>query len=1068
VTVTVVPALTLRLYQLVCPTTRKPEAVVPTETSVWFPVADTVTVLPDKPVYDTEPELVPANSAVVDACFDPDNVDVEQLFNNFIPEGDTDPVYDTSANVSSLIQPKNELVPVRFRLRSVLNVLKADYSTKPTVVPIAVVFRSIVNAISYQYKLSPNTGQFNLLGETANLYRAIAAEVGIFAFDYSLSQAELVLNPAIGPFTWDAGDYRLAFGAEDLLLAQFDTDFSDSSGYDVLIAPLNTSLAPPVISNEVFKFGGGSLDNQPDKALFNQHVGAQWYLNPDKAPGLDEDFLFESWVYFNTLGFSCIWATDSSVETVRVDQTFALVTDFSNFVSGHTFMLYVVQGSSFNPRLIEHQTIITTGVWYHVALQRRFGQCVLFVNGVPAQNSAPAKFSLRNRHMLGNFNRTIAETGFRPVYGFFDGVRVILGAPRDTQGFTVPTQAPSTLDFATSTFNWTRKYSVEGTSYSLSAEAIDLISLTALISLETGDFTLQGFDAQFARPSRSIVAETGAYLLDRFDIIISPNIIAGASYFGWTNFATNIIYPSGIQLGDLAILAIETDSNGTTPLIPPAWQKFADTPVNTNTGALGTRLMLYWKRVTSVPEPTVNLGPVGDHGFAQITVWRNVKPTGNPFGAHTQGFSTVQQSTHTAAGITTAIGSSTVLVFSTSAADTFLPWGNTPINPNLKNSNWQRNGTSSGNGGGISLFSGSVTAPRDIGNTTVFLSSSFPDQFTFYTVELLANSPAVTAQVEVPAPVVIVNALAPVRIGGGPKEVVVPHVAFNVQANPVTIFSSMAVGVPLAELAVTGQTPSVSTGVLLTPPSATVEITGLPPLILERVDSDIDPDFASVSLLLHMDGSNGSTTFTDSSLNAFTVTRSGGAVISTAEFKFGGASARFNANTDYLTAANNSAFDIVNGNPFTVECWVFSRVALSTRVQYVLRHQHTSGFANGGWVVGISGANNTFFFSFGTGSAEVNLALVSGASTYSQNTWHHVAATYDGTTYRVFMDGVLVRSSVSAATGVAANSSLFIARDPSNTATRWWDGYIDELRITKGVARYTSAFTPPTAPFPEA
>jgi hypothetical protein len=61
-----------------------------------------------------------------------------------------------------------------------------------------------------------------------------------------------------------------------------------------------------------------------------------------------------------------------------------------------------------------------------------------------------------------------------------------------------------------------------------------------------------------------------------------------------------------------------------------------------------------------------------------------------------------------------------------------------PINPNLKNTNSQRSGTTAGNGGGISLFSGRVTAPRDIGDTTVFLNTSFPDQFTFYTVELLA------------------------------------------------------------------------------------------------------------------------------------------------------------------------------------------------------------------------------------------------------------------------------------------------------------------------------------------
>jgi hypothetical protein len=736
VTVTVVPALTLRLYQLVCPTTRNPGAVVPTETTVWFPVADTVTVLPDKPVYDTEPELVPANSSVVDACFDPDNVDVEQLFNNFIPEGDTDPVYDTSADVSSLIQPKNELVPVRFRLRSVLNVLKADYSTKPTIVPVAIVSRSTVSASSYQYKLSPNAGQFSLVGNEVVFSRAVVAAVGSFAFDYNLSQAELVLNPVIGPFTWDAGDYRLTFGAENLLIAQFDTDFSDSSGYDVLITPFNNSTAPPAISNEIFKFGGGSLDNQPNRPTTNQRIGSQWYLNQDKAPSLDDDFLFESWVYFTSLAFSCIWATDFSVEPSRAEETYAVMTDFATG-GGRTFYLYKVEGTSFTEELIEHQTLITTGVWYHVALQRQSGQCVLFVDGVPAQNSAPARFSLKNRHMLGNFSRFINENGFYDTFGFFDGVRIVSGAPRDTQGFTVPAQAPSTLDFVTSIFRWARNYSVEGTSYVLSGETTDFNFLTGFISLEPGDFTLQGSAAQFERPSRSIVTETGTYSLGLLSIIVSPSVVGNSSYAGSSGSAT--VFPSSSSaVGDLLTLAIETDSNGTTPLLPPTWQKFADTPVNTDTGALGTRLLLFWKRVTALPEPSISLGSLGDHLFAQITTWRNVKSTGNPLGAYNQGFSTVQQSTHIAAGITTTTGSSTVLVFSTSAADSSSPWGSTPVNVNLRNNNWQRSGTTAGNGGGISLFSGRVTAPRDIGNTTVFLSSSLPDQFTYYTVELLA------------------------------------------------------------------------------------------------------------------------------------------------------------------------------------------------------------------------------------------------------------------------------------------------------------------------------------------
>jgi hypothetical protein len=175
VSVTIVPVLTLRLYQLVCPTTTKPDAVVPTETDVWFPVPDTVTTLPDKPEYDTEQELVPANSALVDDCFDPDNVDTQQLFNNFIPEGDTEPVYDVSADIDSLIQPKNQLIPIRYRLRSVLVVLKADYSLKARLTDVFFGVKLPLQFETYNYKISPDVGQFLYQPSAANLLKVFSS-----------------------------------------------------------------------------------------------------------------------------------------------------------------------------------------------------------------------------------------------------------------------------------------------------------------------------------------------------------------------------------------------------------------------------------------------------------------------------------------------------------------------------------------------------------------------------------------------------------------------------------------------------------------------------------------------------------------------------------------------------------------------------------------------------------------------------------------------------------------------------------------------------------------------------
>jgi hypothetical protein len=268
--------------------------------------------------------------------------------------------------------------------------------------------------------------------------------------------------------------------------------------------------------------------------------------------------------------------------------------------------------------------------------------------------------------------------------------------------------------------------------------------------------------------------------------------------------------------------------------------------------------------------------------------------------------------------------------------------------------------------------------------------------------------------------------------------------------------------VPSVSLTAYPQAPSVSGGSSIEVPVKDIAVAALSPASIISVD----PNYSSVTLLLHMDGSNGSTTITDNSPSPKTYTVFGGAQISTAQSKFGGASLLLDGTGDYLTTSNSTGFHIVNGNAFTVECWAYNKRATGGGVtKYLYRHVHTSGFSAGGWVLAVSGSDDKFFFQWGQGSTEAIPALVGGASSYTQNVWHHVAVSYDGTTYRVFMDGTIIRSSTGLSAGVAGNSSLWIGRDTSST-TRDWDGHIDDLRITKGIARYTAAFTPTTAPFP--
>lgn len=204
-----------------------------------------------------------------------------------------------------------------------------------------------------------------------------------------------------------------------------------------------------------------------------------------------------------------------------------------------------------------------------------------------------------------------------------------------------------------------------------------------------------------------------------------------------------------------------------------------------------------------------------------------------------------------------------------------------------------------------------------------------------------------------------------------------------------------------------------------------------------------DPDFNSVSLLLHMNGSNGSTTFTDSSSAARTVTRYADAQISTTQSKFGGASGYFDGSGDYLSLASDQAF-VFNGD-FTIEAWIYCSNLNSNK----------GIFASSAERFGLIRVEN---FIYWLGSSDI-----SGSSILlSATTWHHVVACRSGSTLRLFVDGAQAGSGAS--TQTPALNTWFVA---SNQSGEHFNGYIDDLRVTKGVARYTSAFTPPAAAFPD-
>lgn len=238
-------------------------------------------------------------------------------------------------------------------------------------------------------------------------------------------------------------------------------------------------------------------------------------------------------------------------------------------------------------------------------------------------------------------------------------------------------------------------------------------------------------------------------------------------------------------------------------------------------------------------------------------------------------------------------------------------------------------------------------------------------------------------------------------------------------------------------------------------------------IITPEEKTPLDQDYRNVSLLLHGDGANGSTTIVDNSPTPKTVTAVGNAQISTAQSKFSGASIAFDGSGDAATVPRTADCDFGTGD-FTIEAWIrFS--ALNLDCSIVAGRGPTNGgslmFAA---ITGASGNND-----LRVGRNLVAWDLIANTS-WSADTWYHVAVTRASGILRLFKNGVVLNTGTYAGNYTLAfptDSTYAIGarqKDPnSSTLGQFFNGYIDDLRITKGVARYTSNFTPPTAPFPD-
>jgi hypothetical protein len=217
-----------------------------------------------------------------------------------------------------------------------------------------------------------------------------------------------------------------------------------------------------------------------------------------------------------------------------------------------------------------------------------------------------------------------------------------------------------------------------------------------------------------------------------------------------------------------------------------------------------------------------------------------------------------------------------------------------------------------------------------------------------------------------------------------------------------------------------------------------------------------DPFFSDVMLLMHFDGADGSTVFKDASANNYAFTSFGTPTLSATNAKIGSAALALNG----LNGIYKDPAAVTWAGMFTVECFVkIAPTQVGTGDYFLLDMRST---ATAGFSLHLNSSSQIQIF-YGIGSWGTSLALPT-------NTWMHLAACRDAAGLnKIYIDGVQSGSAPSN-TNSLVNGSITVGssfQSRNTTANSHFNGWIDELRVTRNVCRYTGNFTVPTSAYPD-
>jgi hypothetical protein len=205
----------------------------------------------------------------------------------------------------------------------------------------------------------------------------------------------------------------------------------------------------------------------------------------------------------------------------------------------------------------------------------------------------------------------------------------------------------------------------------------------------------------------------------------------------------------------------------------------------------------------------------------------------------------------------------------------------------------------------------------------------------------------------------------------------------------------------------------------------------------------------------HFDGADGATAYTDHIAGAFTF--NGTAQLDTAQKKFGSASLLLDGDSDYVTLPDSASWDFGSGS-FTTDCWIrfaslagietiWSQADFGTNYYNGLRYDNSS--------------HTLIFMANNLGTFRITCHC---SFTPVVNTWYHIALVRSGNTWYMFIDGVSKALTLDAGSYSCTldNFAQLFQIGRFGYWESYFNGWIDEFRVSKGIARWTSNFTPPT------